>query len=71
MTYIMHGEEISEWSLQELHDDLIDEIYEPVTVGIYQWAPSRVLKEMDPVAYRVSVIEYIDQLLDDGQIEEV
>lgn len=71
MTYIMHGEEISDESLAELHDDLIDEIYPAVSVGIYEWAPSRVLKEIDPVAYRVSVIEYIDQLVDDGHITEV
>lgn len=57
--------------LQEMHDDLIDEIYPPVTIGIYEWAPSRVLKEMDPVAYRISVIEYVDQLIEDGQLEEL
>jgi hypothetical protein len=57
--------------LQEMHDDLIDEIYPPVTIGIYEWAPSRVLKVMDPVAYRISVVEYVDQLIEDGQLEEL
>ena len=52
------------------HDDLLDNIYPDVTIGIYSWQPSRVLKEMDPVAYRVSVIEWVDQMLEDGQIGE-
>jgi len=50
------------------HDDMLDNIYPDVTIGIYQWATSRVLKMMDPVAYRVSVIEWVDQMLEDGQI---
>ena len=52
------------------HDNLLDEIYPLVTIGIYQWEPARVLKMMDPVAYRVSVIEWVDQMLEDGQIGE-
>ena len=58
-------------NVEEEHDNLLDEIYPLVTIGIYQWAPSRVLKMMDPVAYRVSVIEWVDQMLEDGQIVEL
>jgi hypothetical protein len=64
------GAELDEAAICDRHDDLIDEIYPPVTIGIYEWAPARVLKAMDPVAYRVSVIEYVDQLVEDGQITE-
>jgi hypothetical protein len=64
------GAELDDAAICDRHDDLIDEIYPLVTIGIYQWAPARVLKEMDPVAYRVSVIEYVDQLVEDGQITE-
>lgn len=62
---------LTDEDIEAMHDDLLDEIYPPVTVGIYQWAPSRVLKVMDPVAYRISVIEYLDQLVEDGQIKEI
>lgn len=65
------GLEISDWEIEQRHDDLLDEIYAPVTIGIYVWAPSRVLKGMDPVAYRVSIIEYVDQLIEEGQISEL
>lgn len=73
MSYIetSTGLEISDWDIEQRHDDLLDEIYPPVTIGIYVWAPSRVLKAMDPVAYRVSVIEYVDELIEDGQISEL
>ena len=58
-------------NVEEEHDNLLDEIYPLVTIGIYQWEPARVLKMMDPVAYRVSVIEWVDQMLEDGQIVEL
>jgi hypothetical protein len=58
-------------NVEDQHDNLLDEIYPLVTIGIYQWEPSRVLKMMDPVAYRVSLIEWVDQMLEDGKIVEV
>jgi hypothetical protein len=64
------GAPITDDDLATMHDDLIDELYPVVTIGIYQWAPADVLKRMDPVAYRISVIEYADQLHQDGQITE-
>ena len=68
---MIYSGNLTDNDLQEMHDDLIDEIYPPVTIGIYEWAPSRVLKVMDPVAYRISVVEYVDQLIEDGQLEEL
>lgn len=67
----IYSDNITDEDLQAMHDELIDEIYPLVTIGIFQWEPSRVLKMMDPVGYRVSVIEYIDQLIEDGTLQEV
>lgn len=64
------GAIITDDDLAKMHDELIDELYPLVTIGIYRWAPADVLKQMDPVAYRVSVIEYVDQVFEDGQITE-
>lgn len=50
------------------HDDMLDNSYPDVTIGRYRGAPSHVLKIMDPIAYRMSVIEWEDQMLEDGQI---
>ena len=48
------------------HDDLIDELYPMVTIGIYQWFPSAVLEKMNPYAYKVSLIQHVDQMVDSG-----
>jgi hypothetical protein len=49
-------------------EELLDEIYEPVRMGEFEWAPSYVLKELDPVAFRCGVS---DMLADDEQFIEV
>lgn len=64
------GALVTDEDLAGMHDDLIDELYPLVTIGIFQWPAADVLKRMDPVAYRVSVIEYVDQVVEDGQITE-
>ena len=48
------------------HDDLLDELYPMVTIGIYQWFPSAVLYRMDPVAHKISLIEHVDQMVESG-----
>lgn len=48
------------------HDDLLDELYPMVTIGIFQWEASHVLLNMDPVAYKVSLIEHVDQMVESG-----
>jgi hypothetical protein len=48
------------------HDDLIDELYPMVTIGIYQWFASAVLYRMDPIAYKISLIEHVDQMVESG-----
>jgi hypothetical protein len=37
-----------------------------VTIGIYQWFASAVLYRMDPIAYKVSLIEHVDQMIESG-----
>jgi len=49
-------------------EELLDEIYEPVQMGSFEWSPSYVLKELDPVAFRCGVS---DMLADDEQFIEV
>lgn len=67
-----HGSEHTEDDMRLMHDDLLDEIYPTLSVGIYTWSPSEALKRLDPVAYRISVIEYVDQMVsDNGWVEEV
>lgn len=44
---------------RESFDDLLDECG-PVMVAGLEYMPSRVLREVDPIAYRCGLIDYID-----------
>lgn len=43
---------------EEGYDDWLDEIYGEVTMGSHSWSPSKVLQEMDPIAYRCGIDDY-------------
>lgn len=46
-------------NLYDLVDDEIDEIYAPIEIGVCKFSPSRILKELDPIAYGMWVDDYI------------
>lgn len=54
---------ISEATAYEMYDDMLDEIYGD-SMGSYP--ASRVLKAVDPIAYRVGFHDYVDSLESDG-----
>lgn len=55
------GEEISESQLESMFDDFLDELMPPVTIGkFYEFAPSRALKTLDPIAYREEFLNWAD-----------
>lgn len=65
------GEPVSEQAISDMHDEMLNEIYPEVSVGIYRWEPARVLRVMDPIAYQISVIEFVDQMVEQGAFIEV
>ena len=48
----------------EMVIDLLDEQGE-VTIGNLTFYPSQILKQCDPIAYRITVNEYIDNMIAD------
>lgn len=49
------------WSeAEQSFDDMLDEITGPVKVGGLEFVASRVLRKMDPIAYRVGLHDFID-----------
>lgn len=60
------GLEVTELQQMISHDDLIDELYPEVQIGIYTWFASAVLYRMDPIAYQISLIEHVDQMVESG-----
>ena len=50
----------------EQYDQMLDDCYPMVKVCGYEYDPSRALKELDPIAYRVGFSDYCSSLEDDG-----
>jgi hypothetical protein len=51
-----------EADLTQKYDDMLDEAYGMIEVGALSWDTHRVLREMDPTAYRCGEVDYIDAL---------
>jgi hypothetical protein len=46
----------------EAFDEMLDECYEPFKMGVLTFHASDILRECDPIAYRIAVGEYEDEL---------
>lgn len=60
---------ISESESYERFDDFLDELYATVRVCGYDYDPARVLKEIDPVAYREEYNNWLDNELNEGSFK--
>ena len=65
------------------YDDMLDDVYDEVEIGDSRFQPSDILKELDPIGYRVgftdekdevvcSIIDAPEEFIDEmnGEIEE-
>jgi hypothetical protein len=51
---------------EEAYAELLDELYPEVTIGSLTFAPSTIVRECDPIAFRVGVSDYYEEVdLDD------
>jgi hypothetical protein len=48
----------------ELFDEMLDELYPTFKMGELTFYASQILKSCDPVAYRIELIDYLDDLSD-------
>ena len=55
---------------EEMYEELLDECYPEIKVGCSTFSPSEVIKELDPIAFRIGVGENLDDLAQDGQLYE-
>ena len=60
---------ITEWELEKLYNQLLDDVYGTVTIAGMEYDTSRALKDTDPIAYRVGIHEYADDLITEGYID--
>lgn len=63
-------EVLTEQEATELYDDMLDDCNEVVQVCGMSYNPSRVLKEVDPIAYNCGFSDFCDSLLDNHQLVE-
>ena len=47
-------------TIEEMFDEMLDEVYPVVKIGDATFYPSQILKQCDPIAYRIAVSEYED-----------
>ena len=45
---------------EQEYRDFLDEIYPEVTLGQLVFSPSRIIEELDPIAFRVGLSDYED-----------
>ena len=62
-------ETITETEAMERFDEFLDEAYPTVKVAYGNYDPSRVLKECDPIAYRVMLADFIDMEAENGSYQ--
>lgn len=64
------GEGITDYELHRRYDEMLDETVEPWCIGDMYYDPSRVLKEVDPIAYRVGFSDWLDSELGETLTDE-
>jgi hypothetical protein len=47
---------------EERYDEFLDEVYGEVQIGTLTFYPSDILKNCDPIAYRVGLSDYEDMI---------
>ncbi|MBX9570671.1 MAG: hypothetical protein K2X77_17395 [Candidatus Obscuribacterales bacterium] len=57
--------------IEDMHRDLLDEIYPAVKFGELEYSASHVLETIDPTAFNMGANEYADSMVEEGQLIEL
>lgn len=57
------GEEVSDSTAHDMFDAYLDEVLDEVRIGTLTYSASRVLKEVDPIAYRCEFSDWTSEYL--------
>lgn len=49
---------LTDYEMEQRYIEMLDDVYGMVTVAGYQYETSRLLKEIDPIAYRVGLSDF-------------
>jgi hypothetical protein len=65
------GTEFTEYDIEIMFDDMLDDIYGPVKIfERYEYSYARAVRELDPTLYRCALLEFIDVMVTDGELFE-
>lgn len=62
---------ISEYDLEDLYDEMLDEVSGEVKIGTLSYLASKVLSEIDPTAYRCGFADWLDFECQDNRFVEI
>ena len=67
----MKREPITIEDLVSQYDEMINETTNIIKIGYIEFEPSRVLEELDPIAYRCGLNDYYDSICDEYICEDM
>ena len=65
------GELFTESELEDTFADGLNDCYGPVSVCGYEYDAGRVLREVDPVAFREGFLDWLDAQQSDGELRSI
>jgi hypothetical protein len=60
---------IQDHELEEQYRNMLDEVHGTVKIAGYDYCTSQALEDIDPVAFRCGLVDYISAELDDRLVE--
>jgi hypothetical protein len=63
--------ELEPVDLEQLYRDMLDDVEPEVRVAGLSFCASRIVEELDPVAFRCGVCDYADSMVNDTITEEI
>lgn len=61
---------MSDYEIEEQYKEMLDDAYGIIKIGYSEFYASDVLRECDPIAYRIGLSEYEDQIREEEEEEE-
>jgi hypothetical protein len=65
------ADELDALDMDERYKNMLDDCCEPCKVGYITFDPSRVLEELDPIAYSCGFNDYVGNEESEGVVEEI
>ena len=78
MRYYVNDKEVSESefreelessvraNVEEHYDDMLDDAYDEIRIGVCTFTASQILRECDPIAYRCGIDDFVNADLEDA-----